>query len=107
MTSRMSEEGSRRLGWFLAAAIAALFALELVVDWRQPFWPHMIEEHFAVVMGLPAAAAGAFILVTLLRQTSGPIEFEGLGFKFRGAAGPIVMWLLCFLGMAGAIKLLW
>jgi hypothetical protein len=42
-----------------------------------------------------------------LEQTSGPIEFEGLGFKFKGASGPVVLWVFCFLAIAGAIKLVW
>jgi len=35
-----------------------------------------------------------------------PIEFEGLGFKLKGAAGEIVLWMLCFLAISGAIRLL-
>jgi hypothetical protein len=83
------------------------FLLFIVADWEQGYWPRIIENHFAAVVGLPLAAAAAFIIVTLLRQGQGELEFEGLGFKFRGPSGQIVLWLLCFLGIAGAIKLLW
>jgi hypothetical protein len=64
-------------------------------------------EHFAVLVALPFAALGSLCLVLLLRYAAGPIEFEGLGFKFRGASGPIVMWALCYLVIAVSIKLLW
>ena len=70
-------------------------------------WEKVLEEHFAAIIGLPGAAAAAFVLVVFLRQTEGPIEFEGLGFKLKGAAGQILMWVICFLALAGAIKLLW
>jgi hypothetical protein len=49
----------------------------------------------------------AFAIVVFLRQTDGPIEFEGLGFKFKGAAGQVVMWVISFSAIAGAIKLVW
>jgi len=58
-------------------------------------------------MGLPCAALTSLALVVFLRTTDGPIEFDVFGVKFKGASGPIVMWVLCFLSMAGAIRLLW
>ena len=60
-----------------------------------------------MVIGLPAAAAGAFLVVMLLRNTEGPLEFEGLGFKFKGASGPVILWALCFLVIASVIRMLW
>jgi len=50
---------------------------------------------------------GAFSHVVFLRQTDGPIEFNGLGFEFKGASGQVAMWVVCFLAIAGAIKFLW
>jgi Mn2+/Fe2+ NRAMP family transporter len=70
-------------------------------------WEETLREHFAAIVGLPGAAVVAFILVVFLRQTDGPIEFEGLGFKFKGAAGQVAMWVICFLAIAGAIHLCW
>jgi hypothetical protein len=64
-------------------------------------------DHFAATIGLPSAALAALCLVYFLEHTSGPIQFKGLGFEFKGASGPIVMWVICFLAIAGAIKLLW
>ena len=40
------------------------------------------------------------------QDTSGPVKFEGLGFKFEGTSGQVVLWVLYFLAIAGAIKLL-
>jgi len=72
-----------------------------------PYWAEVVRDHYAVIVGLPAAAAVSFILVVLLRQTEGPIEFEGMGFKFHGASGQVAMWVACFLAFAVAIKLCW
>jgi hypothetical protein len=63
--------------------------------------------NFPVTVGLPFVALAALALVVFLGSTSGPIEFEAIGFKFKGAAGPIVMWILCFLSMVIAVHLLW
>lgn len=70
-------------------------------------WTEIAREHFAAIIGLPSAAAAALFLVLVLSTTAGRIEFEGLGFKFRGAAGPLVFWIGCFLAITAAIKILW
>lgn len=68
----------------------------------------VMKEHFAATIGLPFGAVASLFIVTLLRISSGQkLEFEAFGFKFRGASGPVVLWLACFLGIAVAIKLLW
>jgi hypothetical protein len=97
--------------WFaIAAAICGGFVFLYtiyVVAVGFTYWEMVLRDHFAALIGLPAAAALAFALVVFLRQTDGPIEFEGLGFKFKGAAGQVAMWIACFLAIAGAIKLCW
>jgi hypothetical protein len=67
----------------------------------------VIEKQYAATIGIPLSAISSACLVLLLRATAGPIEFEGLGFKFRGASGPAVLWIFCFLAMILALKLLW
>jgi hypothetical protein len=67
----------------------------------------VVTDHLAAVIGIQAAAVTAFVIVVFLQQTAGPVEFNALGFKFKGAAGQVVMWVICFLAIAGAIKLLW
>ncbi|MGU3475665.1 hypothetical protein [Methylobacterium sp. D48H] len=71
------------------------------------YWQEVLRDHFAAIIGLPGAAAVSFAIVVFLRQTEGPIEFEGLGFKFRGAAGQVVMWIACFLTITAAIRMCW
>jgi hypothetical protein len=64
-------------------------------------------SHFAATIGLPSAALASLCIVIVLEGTAGPIQLEALGFKFKGAAGPIVFWIFCFLAIAFAIHLLW
>jgi len=66
------------------------------------------EKHYAAIFGTPSAAAAAFLVVALFKVTSGQIEFETpLGFKFKGASGPIVLWIFCFLAIVAAFHFLW
>jgi hypothetical protein len=71
------------------------------------FWDDILRGHIAAIVGLQAAAALSFALVVFLRQVDGPIEFDGLGFKFKGGAGQVVMWVICFLAITAAIKMSW
>ncbi len=67
----------------------------------------LIQGNPRASIGLPAAAAASYCLVVFLEASSGSIEFEALGFKFRGASGPIVLWIFVFLAMVFGIKVLW
>lgn len=80
-----------------------VFLLSDLSSFRERF----LVDHFIAVFGLPAAAAAAFIIVTLFRQGEEPIKIKGLGFEIQGAAGPVVLWVMCFLAICGGIKLLW
>ncbi len=66
-----------------------------------------IFAHAPASIGIPFCSIIAMFVVLMLRATQGPVEFEAIGLKFRGASGPIVMWVLCFLAMILAMKLLW
>lgn len=68
---------------------------------------HIAKEHFAAIVGLPSAAIASLFVVSIFEITAGPIRFDGLGFKFEGASGPIILWVICFLSIAGAIKWIW
>lgn len=67
----------------------------------------LTKVHYAALVGTPMSAVTAFCIVSLLKVTSGPIEFEAFGFKFRGASGPIILWTFCFLSIVVAFHLLW
>lgn len=53
-------------------------------------WIPVAKNHFAAVVGLPMAALASLCIVLVLRVSSGPVEFEAWGLKFKGAEVPIV-----------------
>jgi uncharacterized membrane protein len=90
-------------------SLVGVFVFYAARDMAQaaPWMMEAVRDHFAALVGLPAAALAALCLVLVLEVKSGPIEFEGFGFKFRGASGEVILWVICFLAIATAIKLLW
>ena len=97
--------------WMAILAAILLGAVYLYwIFWALNYDVRFIEiiyEHLAVFVGLPGAIITAFVLVNVLEQVSGPIKFEGLGFKFEGASGPAIMWVIVFLSLIGGFKALW
>jgi hypothetical protein len=73
----------------------------------EPWMMEVFRTHPGAVLGLPVAALAAICIVLFLEARSGHIEFEGFGFKFRGASGEIILWVICFLAMVAAIRVLW
>jgi hypothetical protein len=71
------------------------------------WFTRILQDQFAATVGIPLSAISAACIVLLLKAVTGLIEFEALGFKFRGASGPIVLWLFCFLAMVAGMKMLW
>ncbi len=68
----------------------------------------ILEKNYAACIGVPLSAIAAFCVVLLLKVVShGAIEIEALGFKFRGASGPVVLWIFCFLALIFGMYLLW
>ena len=90
---------------FLFIVIAWVTAFYIGVE--ENLWRDVIQSNFAAMVLFPACAGFALVLVLVLRAAAGEIEFEVLGLKFRGASGPLVFWVLCFLAQILAVKLLW
>ena len=88
--------------------IVSFFAWFTFSIWSDPTWLiELAKEHYPAVVGLPFAAIGALGVVILVEMTQGEIEFNALGFSFKGTAGQAILWLACFLGIALAMKMLW
>src|SRR5438552_2194544 len=94
------EEKLRRWMSWVAVVSTVLFSIivgAMVIDAGfHGFWDGVLQEHVVTVVGLPVAAMLALAIVLLLRTVAGAIELKFLGFEFKGAAGPIVMWIMCF-----------
>ena len=86
--------------------VAGLLAL-LISEWNSADVRTMVMQHFTVIVGLPAAGMFAFLVVALFESTYGNIEFSAVGLTFKGAAGPIVLWVLSLLAIVISIRLLW
>jgi hypothetical protein len=111
MVTKMTSPNPRRvLLWLLVIALPIALGMALVgfvLILPTDVKIEIAKRNLAALVGLPVAAVFALLLVLGLQQASGPIKFEGLGFKFEGASGQIILWVFTFLAMAGAIKLLW
>jgi hypothetical protein len=67
-----------RLKLVVLAIVAYLVVADVGLQFVAADAP-IITGHFPAVIGLPMAAALAFIIVTLLPDSFSPIEFEALG----------------------------
>jgi hypothetical protein len=97
----------RVIGFIILALFAGAMLVLLVTEWNSADFRQLLLDRFRAIVGLPAAGVFAFLIVATFESTSGQIEFEAIGLRFRGAAGPILMWVITFLSIALAIHLLW
>ena len=68
----------------------------------------ILREHFAGILGTTMAVMTAMVIVVVFRVAAGPIEFETpFGFKFKGASGPVVLWILTYLAGVSGMVALW
>lgn len=81
-------------------------AFSILID-RDSWVMDQIKDHFAGTIGIAFAALASLFIVLLLQYTVGHIRLKGLGFEFEGASAPTVLWLFCFLAIAGGMKMLW
>ncbi|NMM47918.1 hypothetical protein [Marinigracilibium pacificum] len=77
----------------------------LAVD--ENYWKGIGLKHFPTIVGLPAAAIAAIVIVLALRTVAGPLEFKFFGLEFKGASGPTAFWVVCFLAITLAIRITW
>jgi len=95
------------IGAVIACVIVGVVQIQFIYHVGFDFWKELVREHFPATLGLQGAAIISFGVVVFLRQTEGPIEFEGLGMKFKGAAGQVVLWAFCIIVLTLCAKLLW
>src|SRR5205085_1377326 len=80
--------------FFLGASVVCIIILFFAI--QAAFFSHYLpytgasvqladffKEHFPVTIGLPVAAVISLLLILVLRETTGKLEFEALGFNFR------------------------
>ncbi len=87
---------------FLVAS--ALFPDAVAESW----FLQMVQEHPGGTLGIAISAISAFSVVAVLDVLArDPIEIKFLGFELKGAAGPVVLWVVCFLALVAGGEVLW
>jgi hypothetical protein len=100
------EELRRKLNIAIAVIGLALFVVLPVAFWGR-FQSAVPADDLATIVGIPFSFVAAFVVVALFKQAEAPMDFQGFGLKMKGAAGEIILWLLCFVAISGAIAVLW
>ena len=95
------------VGPFVLLAPIIYVACLIVSSDTPPSYSAFVLQNYLVFFGMPYAAFFSYYLVSALESSRGPIEVEFVGFKFKGAAGPLVFWLLVFLSVQLGFKLFW
>jgi len=98
-------------GALLAGGLIGLLVLVSLTVWTVTgvsWYRQLMIEHYPVMIGLPSAALLAYIIVVLFEARFDKIEMSvGTFLKFRGASGPVVLWILIFSTITVSIRLLW
>jgi hypothetical protein len=102
----------------IGVALASLgLVIYLIAGILAVFWK--VEPLYGVFMGNPAANVGipcsafaAFVIVATLwkahppKNADGQLQLKFFGMEFTGPAGPIGLWVVCFLSLIVAVNLL-
>ena len=91
------------VGLLLPIAFTAIWCISA----PKHFFTEFVFQNYVTFFILPYGAFFAYYLVLTLEHSRGPIEIEFMGLKFKGAAGPIIFWLLIFLALVLALNVLW
>ena len=65
-----------------------------------------LSNPIIVIIKTSFSATMSFLVVIILRYTSGPIEYEVASLKFKGATGPVILWIFCFIVIVAGMALL-
>lgn len=102
----------KRLGLAIGALLVAglfslLFGLLCDMVFGHETWTDFVLANFSLVLGLPMAAALAFGVVIAFQQTAqGPLSMRLGPLEISGPAGPILLWVVCYLASVFAIAFL-
>lgn len=91
----------------VVAVLACGVLILLLTHTGFDYWQDLIKQHFLGTIGFVGICCTAFGIVTFLRQSDGPIEFDALGMRFKGAAGQVILWGFCVVVLSLCAKLLW
>lgn len=93
---------------FALAICAVVLAIVILPTWRKDDWrSEVARNHPATVAGISVAGCSAFVVITFYGVVAGPIKISLWGLAIEGAAGPVLLWILCVLGLALAARMTW
>jgi len=108
------EEGSEKLrramGWSIVVAglgFILWFGCEVFFGSLRSVVFGMARVHYAAVVGVPCCGLAALFIVLLLRNVAGAVQSIAFSLEFKGASGPIIMWILCFWALTFAMMKTW
>jgi hypothetical protein len=84
---------------FILVGTAIFYVIAVISPILELPYSYNISPGTEKFVSVSFAVAIALLVVLSLSYVAGPIEFEALGFKFRGASGPVVLWVMCFLAL--------
>ena len=107
-------EGTKKCVVIISVAGVAFYALALLA-YALGFAPAELllkTGKPSYMFGLPISGAIAFAIVCLLdtiapatKDASGNIEFKAFGLAFSGPAGPITLWIACYLTLIASMQI--
>lgn len=84
--------------------VGALYPTAISPSW----FLSLLTQHPGGTLGVAIAAISAFSVVAVLDVIArDPLEIRVLGFELKGAAGPVVLWVVCFLVIVLGGHVLW
>lgn len=98
---------SYSLSVILIISVIVIISLIIYRDISDGAWYAIAKEHFAATIGLPFAGFASFILVRAFESNNNKISFTALGVKLEGKACSVILWVIVFLSIVVAVKLLW
>jgi hypothetical protein len=102
-------------GIVLIAVVAGVLVYGVLIFIAFTFNPERLAGFRAALhpdraIGMPACALAAYAIVVALLHSfppakdGGEIKLVAFGLEFTGPAGPITLWLLCFLAFVASLK---
>lgn len=109
------------LAWVLAittSVVIVFFATFLMWDWFSRDFSRwnaavLFDQRVQTIPPIGQAALAVFVaaipatfITRYFRSSRGDLEFSALGIRFKGPAGPILLWVASFLAVSAVILLL-
>ncbi len=91
--------------FFFGFLVISALSPEIIPD---SWFLDMIKTYPAGTIGVAISAVSSFSVVAVLDMFSrDPIAIRFFQFELKGAAGPVLLWAICFIAFVSGANLLW